>query len=133
VVAGVQDAVHDRVAQQQVARGHVDPGPQRAAAVGELAGAHAREQVEVLVDAAVAPGAVASRLGRTAAVLADGLAVQVADIRLALANQLDGTVVEFAALLQLSHEATYRALRALVDAGQVINPSRGEYRLRAET
>ena len=48
-----------------------------------------------------------------------------------VAGLLDSTVVEFAAVLHLSHEATYRALRALVDAGQVINPSRGEYRLRA--
>lgn len=48
-----------------------------------------------------------------------------------VAGLLDGTVVEFAALLHLSHEATYRALRALVEAGRVVNPSRGEYRLLA--
>ena len=41
----------------------------------------------------------------------------------------DGMVVDFAALLHLSHEATYRALRALVAAGRVTNPSRGVYRL----
>lgn len=50
-----------------------------------------------------------------------------------VAGLLDSTVVEFAALLHLSQEATYRALRALVDAGHIINPSRGEYRLRAAT
>ncbi|SPJ26556.1 Crp/Fnr family transcriptional regulator [Falsiruegeria mediterranea] len=50
-----------------------------------------------------------------------------------VAGLLDSTVVDFAALLQLSPEAAYRALRALVEAGQVINPSRGEYRLRAAT
>lgn len=50
-----------------------------------------------------------------------------------VAGLLDSAVVEFAAVLHLSHEATYRALRALVDAGHVINPSRGEYRLRAAT
>lgn len=42
---------------------------------------------------------------------------------------LEGTVVDFAARLQLTHEATYRALRALVEAGRVTNPSRGTYRL----
>lgn len=36
---------------------------------------------------------------------------------------------ELAARLHLSHEATYRALRTLVDAGRVINPSRGVYRI----
>ncbi len=46
-----------------------------------------------------------------------------------VAGLLDGMVVDFAALLHLSHEATYRALRALVEAGPVTNPSRGVYRL----
>ncbi|MDD9922395.1 MAG: Crp/Fnr family transcriptional regulator [Boseongicola sp.] len=46
-----------------------------------------------------------------------------------VAGLLDGQVVDFAALLHLSHEATYRALRALVEAGRVTNPSRGVYRL----
>lgn len=46
-----------------------------------------------------------------------------------VAGLLNGTVVDFAASLQLSHEATYRALRALVQKGRVTNPSRGAYRL----
>ena len=46
-----------------------------------------------------------------------------------VAGLLDGQVVDFAALLRLSHEATYRALRTLVAAGRVTNPSRGIYRL----
>lgn len=46
-----------------------------------------------------------------------------------VAGFLDGTVVDFAARIHLTHEATYRALRALVDAGRVSNPSRGTYRL----
>ena len=46
-----------------------------------------------------------------------------------VAGLLDGQVVDFAALLRLSHEATYRALRAHVEAGRVTNPSRGIYRL----
>jgi predicted transcriptional regulator len=50
-----------------------------------------------------------------------------------VAGLLDSTVLEFAALLHLSHEAAYRALRALVDAGHVINPSRGKYRLLTTT
>jgi CRP-like cAMP-binding protein len=46
-----------------------------------------------------------------------------------VAGLLDCQIVDFAALLHLSHEATYRALRSLVDAGRVTNPSRGLYRL----
>lgn len=46
-----------------------------------------------------------------------------------VAGLLDGQVIDFAALLHLSHEATYRALRSLVGAGRVTNPSRGIYRL----
>lgn len=41
----------------------------------------------------------------------------------------DGTVVDFAARLNLTQEATFRALRSLVTAGCVQNPSRGKYRL----
>lgn len=46
-----------------------------------------------------------------------------------VAGLLDGTVIDFAARLHLSHEATYRALRQLVKRGRVTNPSRGRYRL----
>jgi signal-transduction protein with cAMP-binding, CBS, and nucleotidyltransferase domain len=46
-----------------------------------------------------------------------------------VAGLLDGSVVEFAARLQLSHEATYRGLRKLVQDGRVTNPARGIYHL----
>ena len=48
-----------------------------------------------------------------------------------VAGLLDGQVVDFASLLQLSHEATYRALRKLVKRGHVINPTRGVYSLNS--
>jgi hypothetical protein len=48
-----------------------------------------------------------------------------------VAGLLDGQVVDFAALLQLSHEATYRALRKLVEKEHVINPTRGVYSLKS--
>ena len=44
VMVGVEDAVHHRVAQVEVGRGHVDLGAQRAGAVGELAGPHASKR-----------------------------------------------------------------------------------------
>jgi len=43
------DAVHHRVAQVEIGRGHVDLRPQGARAVGEFAAAHAPEEVEVLL------------------------------------------------------------------------------------
>ena len=70
VVVGAADAVHDRVAQEQVRMGHVDLGPQGLRAVGELPGPHPAEEVEVLLDGAVAEGAVLARLGQGAAGLA---------------------------------------------------------------
>ena len=63
-VARMQDAVEHRVAQVDVARRHVDLGAQHARAVRELAGAHAAEQVEVLLHRALAERAVLARLGQ---------------------------------------------------------------------
>ena len=93
MVRGVQDAVHHRVAHVQVGRGHVDLRPQGARAVGKLAGPHPLEQVEVLLDRAVAVGAVLARLGQRAAMFADFVGRQVADVRLAGLDQLHGPLV----------------------------------------
>ena len=65
------DPVEHRVAHVDVRRRHVDLRAQHVRAVVELAGAHAREQVEVLGDRAIAVRAVPARLGQRAAVLAD--------------------------------------------------------------
>ncbi len=85
---GVEDAVHDRVAHVEVGRGHVDLGAQHAGAVGKLALAHALKQVEILLDAAVAVGAVLAGLGEGAAMLANLLGGEVIDVSLAGLDQL---------------------------------------------
>ncbi len=90
----VQDPVQHRVAQVDVRRGHVDPGAQHARAVGELAAAHPLEEVEVLLDRAVAPRAVPAGLGQRAAVLADLVGREVVDVGLAGPDQVDGPLVE---------------------------------------
>src|SRR6266542_801412 len=54
---GMQDPVQDRVAQVDIAGGHVDAGAQHARAVGELALPHALEEVEALLDRPVPPRA----------------------------------------------------------------------------
>ncbi len=91
---GVHDPVQHRVAQVDVGRGHVDLRAEHARAVGELAGPHPREEVEVLVDRAIAPRRVATGLGQRAAVLADLVGRQVVHVRVAVADQVDGPVVE---------------------------------------
>ena len=60
-MGGVQDAVEHRIAQVDVARRHVDLGAQHAGAVRKLAGAHAAEEIEVLLDRALAERAVRCR------------------------------------------------------------------------
>ena len=56
------DAVHHRIAELHVLVLHVDLGAEHPRSVGELAGAHAPQQVEVLVDRAVAIRALDARL-----------------------------------------------------------------------
>ena len=95
-----QDAIHHRIAQVDVRRGHVDLGAQRAAAVGKLARAHALEQIEILFDRAVAIRAVLARLGQRAAVFAHLVGVQIADVRLARLDQLDRPLIELLEIIR---------------------------------
>ena len=74
--------------------GHVDPRAQHARAVGELAGAHAREEVEALLRRPVAPRALAAGLGERAAVLADLVGGEVVHVGLAGLDEVDGPLVE---------------------------------------
>ncbi len=90
LVLDVLDPVQRRVAQVDVAAAHLDLGAQGARAVRELARAHAPEQVQVILDAAGAVRRVAARLGEGAAVLAHLLGGEVADERVAVADQLFG-------------------------------------------
>jgi hypothetical protein len=80
VVVLVADAIHDRVAQLHVVVLHVGLGAQHVRAVGQLARAHAAEQRQVLVDAAVAVRALDARLAVPAALHGDGVAVLVVDV-----------------------------------------------------
>ena len=95
VMLGVADAVEHRVAHVDVRRRHVDLRAQHVRAVGELAGAHAAEQVEVLVDArgrgtaSCVPGSVSvPRYSRISS------ARQRIDVGDALLDQLLGELVE---------------------------------------
>ena len=70
VVRGVDDTVHQGVAEHHVRMGHVYLGPEHLAAVGELTVLHPLEQVQVLLHTAVPPGAVHTGLLDGASVLA---------------------------------------------------------------
>ena len=94
MMLGVQNAVHHRVAQVEVGRGHVDFRPQGARAVGKLAGPHALEQIEILFHRAVAIRAFFAGLGQRAAIFAHLLGGEVADVRLAVLDQLDGPFIQ---------------------------------------
>ena len=94
LVGLLADPVDGRVTQVDVAGGHVDLRSQGARPIGELAGAHALEQVEVLGHAAVAERRIAARFGQGAAVGAHCFGIEVADEGLAVGDQLECAAVE---------------------------------------
>ncbi len=96
---GILDAVDGRIAQVDVGRGHVDLGAQGAAALGELAVLHAKEEIHVLLRRAVAIGGVLARLLERAAVGAHLLLGQVVHIRKAAADQVAGVLKDLVVLL----------------------------------
>ena len=77
VVVVAADAVHHRVAHEQVRVSHVDLGADGLCAVGKLTGPHAGKEVEVLLNGAVAVRAVLAggRLGDVVFVCNGGAAV----------------------------------------------------------
>ena len=90
----MDDPVEDGVAQVDVRAGHVDLRAEHPRAVGELARAHAREQVEVLLDAPVAERRVRAGAGQRAPRLADLVGGLVVDECLAGPDQVDRPVVQ---------------------------------------
>ncbi len=93
VVLGVADPVQQRIAHLHVRRRHVDLGAQHAGAVGELAGLHAPQQVEVVGHGAVTERRWPTRLGQGAAVLPDLLVGQVTHVGQAVVHEALGQLV----------------------------------------
>ena len=92
VVLDVADAVEHGVAHIEVAGGEVDLRAQGILALRELAGAHARKQIEAFLNRAVAPGADGGGV-HIAAVFAELLRRQLAHIGKPFFNQLHGVFV----------------------------------------
>ena len=88
MVRHVADPVERRVAHVHVGRRHVDLRPEDACPIGELAGAHPAEQVQVLLHGSVAVRAVPARLGQGAAVSPDVLGREVVDVGETAPDQL---------------------------------------------
>jgi hypothetical protein len=94
VVGDVADAVEQGIAQPDVGRGHVDFRAERAGRVGKLARGHAREEIEILGDGAVAVWRIAAGFVGRAAVVLGFLGRKIADVGLAAPDELDGVGVE---------------------------------------
>ncbi len=93
-MAGLEYPVENRVAQVDVARGHVDPGAQHAGALVERARPHAAQEVEILGGRAVAAGARGSGFGQRPPHRADFVGARIVDIGLPFAHQMLGPFVE---------------------------------------
>ena len=97
---GVDDAVHDGVAEEHVGVCHVDLGTQHLRAVGELAVLHAHEQIEVFLHRAVAPRRLLARLRDGASREAYLLLSLVVDVCQPLFDKGYGPVVELVEIIR---------------------------------
>ena len=108
MMLGVANAVEDRVAHPDVRRRHVNLRAQGARAVGELAVLHPREEVEVLLDGAVAEGAfLAGPVGR-AAVFVGVFGGEIIHVGDALLDELQGVFVGLVEVIARRRKAPER-------------------------
>ena len=120
----VQDAVHGRVAHDDIGRSHVDLCAQGILALGEFAGLHAAEQVKGFLPGAVAPGAVFAGLGQGAAVGAHLLLAQFIHIGQAPADPVLGNfialVVVIAGVIQPARPVEAQPLNVALDGLDIL-------------
>jgi hypothetical protein len=88
------DPVEERIAHLHVRRRHVDPGPEHVRPVLELAGPHALEEIEALLDRPVPVRTRGSSLGNRAATRPDLLQARAVHVRLPVADQLKSMAIE---------------------------------------
>ena len=94
MVGDMRDSVDDRVAHVDVRARHIYLGAQNLFAVCKLALGHSAEEIEILFNRTVAVWAVFAGLGQGAAVFAYFIGRQVANIRLALFDELYRALIE---------------------------------------
>ena len=94
------DPVEGGVTHVDVGAGHVQLGPQEVLAFGVFAFAHFLEELEVLLDASVAVGAVLARSGEGSAVFLDLLGSLAVNIGKALLDQVDCNLMELVVVVR---------------------------------
>ena len=94
VMGGLQYSIDHRVPQVQIVGGHVDPGPEDAGSVLELAPAHPGEQVQVFLHGPVPVGTLLSRRGQGPPVFPDLVRAQVTHVGLSVPDEPDGIFVQ---------------------------------------
>ena len=95
----MDDAIHDRVAQVDIAGGHIDLGAQHARAVGEFAFTHALEQLKVFFHRSFPIRTLDARLGQRATVPAHFFRALIVNVSLPLLDQLDGERIELVGIV----------------------------------
>ena len=108
VVRHLDDAVDDGVAEVHVRRSHIDLRTQDHRTFGELPSVHAAEEIEALLDGAVAIGAGDTRDRRRTLLRCDLLGRLLIDVSMACADQLFGELVQ-----------TLEVVRSIVDIAPV--------------
>ena len=99
MMLGVQDAIHDGIAQVQVRRPHVDLGAQRSCSIRKLTRLHASEQIQILFHGSVAIRALLPRLGQRAALLANLIWRQIVYVRFSSLDQLNCPFIKLSEII----------------------------------
>src|SRR5512140_1847799 len=100
VMGRAQYPVHNRIAQIDIRRRHVDLRAQGPTAVGKVTGAHPLKQIKILVWRPIAVRAVFARLGQRAAILAHLLSAEIANERVARLDELNGEEIELLKIIR---------------------------------
>ena len=104
MVCDVPDAIQNGITQPHVRRLHVDLRAQAAGTVGEFTRFHPREQVEILVDGAVAKWSILSE----PAILVGFFGRHVADVGFAFAHELKREFIELIEIIRSEKGNTLR-------------------------
>src|SRR5207237_9707875 len=109
MMRGVTNAIEDGIAQPDVGRLHVDLRPQSSCAVRKFTRFHAREQIEILVDGAIAKRTIFSE----PAIFIDLFRGHVAHVSLTVAYEPEGKFVDLLEVIG-SEERSRRNCRLLI-------------------
>ena len=116
VMVRMPDAIHRGVAQIDVRRGHVDLRAQHARTFRQLAAPHLLEQRQVLLDRTIAIRAVLAGLRQRAAIRARLIGREMADVGLALLDQMHRPFME---LIEIAGGEAHRAVHVVPEPAHI--------------